>query len=119
MDDSLNETQFNTIGALTKGAIFGGISAMTGAGVPMSLLSAITASGILTDYGKPQTGNNTVAALNQYSKNAEKQSNNTQMIDYTAKFSDTINVLKGMNKTFMAMIDRLERSSHHLKFFSI
>ena len=111
MDDSLNETQFNTIGALTKGAIFGGISAMTGASVPMSLLSAITASGILTEYGKPQTGNSTVAALNQYSKNAEKQSNSSQMIDYTAKFSDTINVLKGMNKTFMAMIDRLESNN--------
>lgn len=111
MDDSLNETQFNTIGALTKGAIFGGISAMTGASVPMSLLSAITASGILTEYGKPQTGNSTVAALNQYSKNAEKQSSSNQMIDYTAKFSDTINVLKGMNKTFMAMIDRLESNN--------
>lgn len=111
MDDSLNETQFNTIGALTKGAIFGGISAMTGASVPMSLLSAITASGILTEYGKPQTGTSTVAALNQYSKNAEKQSSSSQMIDYTAKFSDTINVLKGMNKTFMAMIDRLESNN--------
>ena len=33
MDDSLNETQFNTIGALSKGAFWGGISAMTGAGV--------------------------------------------------------------------------------------
>ena len=99
MDDSLNETQFNTIGALTKGAAFGGLSAMMGAGVPMSLLSAVTASGILKEYGKPQTGSNTVAAINQFAKNNSKpQNNGAQMIDYTANFTDVVNVLKGLQK---------------------
>ena len=112
MDDSLNETQFNTIGALSKGAFWGGVSAMTGAGVPMSLLSAVMASGILKDYGKPQTGNNAIAAINQFAKDNNKpQNNNAYIVDYTANFTDTINVLKGMNKSFITMINRIENTN--------